>query len=630
MGRRVAHRGPDGEGRYIDGALGLAHRRLAIIDVDGGQQPMVSADGHSVIVYNGAVYNYREIFADLEKRGRRPQTRSDTEAVLLAYEEWGLDFVDRLAGMFALAIWDARRRRLLLCRDRLGIKPLYVAETPGGLVFGSEVKALWSTPGVDTSVDLESLDEFMSLGYVVQPRSMMRGVRKIEPGTMLTVEPGSVAATRRYWNVRFSPDSGPSARAWADEVRAVFDDVTRIHLRSDVPSGVLLSGGVDSSIVAATVARSSGGAPIDSFCIGVDIPGASTEFSWARKVARAIGTRHHERRLSSDDHTALLRDAAGFIDEPLADPASAQLLGVCRFARESGVKVLLSGEGADELFFGYGAYPKMYAIELAQRLVPSSTLAGVVLPALRRAADALSRLPRLSTYLHLAGEPLERRYLGVNLFDPAGKARLYRGDVRASLAGHDVSAGVGRFYDDAGGNEPMSRMAAFDCRAWLVDDILLRSDRMSMAAAIELRIPFLDHRLVELAGRIPSRHKVHGRTGKVVLKRAFANRIPAEVIRRPKFGFPTPIREIFRQAFGREAEALLTAPDATTAGFFDRRAVHDLFDTHRAGVDQSRLLYQIYALESWGRAAAAGAAPAGEHGAPDLRSRPPAGGEAPP
>lgn len=604
MAQRLVHRGPDGEGRHLAGALGFAHRRLSIIDLEAGAQPMIGESG-CVLVFNGEIYNYRELFAELSQRGLRARTRSDTEALLLAYEAWGLDFVDHLTGMFALALWDPREQRLVLCRDRLGIKPLYLADTPDGLVFASEVKALWGTKGVDMSIDLESLDEFMSVGYVTQPRSLMHGVRKVEPGTMVIVSPGKEPTTRRYWCVGFSPDPRPSEGDWAEELGALFADVTRAHLQSDVPFGVLLSGGIDSTIVAATTMRSPGVASLDSFCVGVDIPGSEPEFAWARQVSRAIGTRHHEHHLDAEEHLRLIREAMTSVDEPIADPVCAQLLGVCRFARESGMKVLLSGEGADELFFGYGAYPKMKAIELWQTLLPRTALTSLIAPMLRSAAASLARLPRLSTYLTLGGSTLEQRYLGVNLFDPRLKSRLYRPSVKEALEDYEVSSSLGRFYDGAGGGELMSKMAAFDCRTWLVDNILYRSDLMSMAASIELRVPFLDHRLVELAQRIPARHKVRWKTGKVVLRRAFADRVPKAVLSRKKLGFPTPLREMFKRGFGHEAEEALTSASSVTSTYFDREAVRALFDEHRRGIDQGRVLYQLYALESWGRAAQA-------------------------
>ncbi|MFO0758749.1 MAG: asparagine synthase (glutamine-hydrolyzing) [Byssovorax sp.] len=608
MAQPMLHRGPDGEGRFIDGALGLAHRRLSIIDLESGAQPMIGQSGCAV-VFNGEIYNYAALFTELEASGLRARTRSDTEALLLAYERWGLDFVHHLTGMFAFALWDPREELLVLGRDRLGIKPLYLAHTPGGLAFASEIKALFGVTGIDTSIDLESLDEFMSVGYVTQPRSLVRGIRKVEPGTLVTVTPAGKITERRYFSLDFSPDPLPSEREWADALRALFDEVTRDHLRSDVPFGVLLSGGIDSTIVAATAAKSIRPAPLDSFCIGVDLPGEAHDLDWARQVSRVLGTRHHERRLGADDLTALIRAAVASVDEPIADPVCAQLFGVCRLARDEGIKVLLSGEGADELFFGYGAYPKMHAIERAQRLVPQAALDRFIAPVFRAAADCLGRLPRVATYLKLGGSAIEQRYLGVNLFDPTLKHRLYRADVREALADFEVSDTLRRFYDGAGGEELLSRMAAFDCRTWLVDNILYRSDLMSMAASIELRVPFLDHRLVELAQRIPARHKVQGSTGKVVLRRAFADRIPSEVLRRPKLGFPTPVHAMFRRSFGHEAEETLTSRSAITSTYFDPSAVRALFNEHRRGVDQGRVLYQLYALESWGRATRARSIP---------------------
>jgi asparagine synthase (glutamine-hydrolysing) len=357
-------------------------------------------------------------------------------------------------------------------------------------------------------------------------------------------------------------------------------------------------------VIASTVARTPGVASLDTFTVGVDIPGAISEFAWARHVADSIGAKHHELRLREDEHTALLREVAEHIDQPLAEPVCAQLYGVCRLARAAGIKVLLSGEGADEIFSGYRVYPNMELIGRAQRLIPGPLLRGVVAPAFGRASGALGRFAKIAKLLSIAGEPLPRRYLGVNFFESALKARLYRGDVAEALRGHDVLATVARHYDGAGGPEALGQMAAFDCRAWLPDNILLRSDLMSMAASLEMRVPFLDHRLVELAQRIPARHKLTGRTGKVVMRRAFADRVPKAVLARPKIGFATPLRELFRLDFGREAEELLTGPGATTEAFFNRAAVRQCFADHRGGRENSRTLHQLYALESWGRALA--------------------------
>jgi asparagine synthase (glutamine-hydrolysing) len=504
----LRHRGPDGEGFFIDGSLGLAHRRLAIIDIEGGHQPMSTLDRALWIVYNGEVFNYVELLDELRSLGHEPQTRSDTEAVLLAYAQWGLDFASHLNGMWALALWDVERRRLVLSRDRLGIKPLYYAETQDGIVFGSELKALRTVPGVADAIDLEALDEFMTCGYVVRPRSLVRGAHKVLPGTTLTIDRDVGVKEHRYWSLRFEPDYRPSASEWARRIGDLFTDSVRLRLRSDVPLGTLLSGGVDSTLIAATLAELNGGGAhgIDSFCVGVDLPGVPQEFEWARDVADRLGLRHHEQRLTSAQYGDALTEACQLLDEPLVEPMVGQLLAVCRLAREY-VTVVLSGEGSDETWFGYYGYRTQYAIELLQKAVPAPVLRWLA-PALDRAAAALRFSPKAAKYARLAAEPLERRYLGLNYFDTTVKDSLYTPSVRDALAGKDARESMRELYDDAGGPEPLSRMAAVDCRAWLVDNTLLRSDYMSMAASLELRVPFLDYRLVELALRVPARFKV--------------------------------------------------------------------------------------------------------------------------
>lgn len=599
MAARMAHRGPDGEGLHLDGPVGLAHRRLAIIDLEGGAQPMATPDGDVWIAYNGEVFNYLELFEELKALGYHPRTHSDTEAVLLAYRAFGLDFPSRLNGMFAIAIWDAARRRLVLCRDRMGVKPLYVADTPDGVVFASEIKALRGVDGVDGAIDLDALDEYLTLGYVIHPRSIVRGVRKIEPGTLTCVDAGGVQ-TRRYWSLRFDPDPRPTEGEWAERLRALFDDAVRIRLRSDVPLGVLLSGGVDSTAIATTIAANGSAKGLDSFCIGVDVPGAVTEFEWARRVAERLGTRHHEERLSAEAHGDALFQAARLLDEPLAESMVGQLLAVCRLVRRH-VTVVLSGEGSDETWFGYTGYRTMYALELLQRTLPGPALRALGWAA-NRGADTLPLPAKVAKYLRLAAEPLERRYLGLNYFDTAVKDRLYSRGMRARLGGRDAREYVRRLYDDAGGPEPISRMAAVDCRAWLPDNTLLRSDLMSMAASVELRVPFMDYRLVELAARIPARHKVKLTQQKWILKRALADRLPPEVVSRRKVGFPTPLVQLFRGDWGRKAEEVLLSPCAATADLFDLEAVRTLIAEHRAGQnDWSRQLFQLLILQIWAR-----------------------------
>lgn len=609
MAWSLRHRGPDGAGLHLSGALGLAHRRLAIIDREGGAQPMSTRDGQVWIAYNGEVYNFVELLDELRARGHEPRTRSDTEAVLLAYEQWGLDFPRHLNGMFAVAIWDQRARRLVLCRDRMGIKPLYYTETVGGVAFASEIKALRALPGVAQEIDLEALDEYMTCGYVSHPRSMVRGVKKVDPGTMVVVEPERGVSTRCYWRLAFHPDHGPPLDQWLEEIRELFTDAVRLRLRSDVPLGVLLSGGVDSTLIAATTARLRGDpGSVNSFCVGLDMPGAVNEFAWARQVAAKLGLRHHEQHLTWQEYGAVLLEAIQLLDEPLVG----QLLAVARQARQE-VTVVLSGEGSDETWFGYSGYRVQYGLELLQKLMPERArrhLTGL----LDGAAGVVPMSSRMAKLLHLAVEPLERRYLGLNYFDTHIKDLVYAPRMRARFAERDAREIMRRFYDHAGGPEPLSRMAAVDCRTWLVDNTLLRSDLMSMAASLELRTPFLDHRLVELAARIPARLKVLPHDQKVILKRALADRLPRAVARRRKVGFPTPLAALFRGDWGREAQEVIAQPSPATAELFDRERLHWMMEEHRAGRnDWSRVLFQVLMLERWSRALARPAEPPPSH-----------------
>lgn len=612
MARRMDHRGPDGEGFWIEpresgGSIGFAHKRLAIIDLEGGYQPMKNADESLVIVFNGEIFNYLELFEELEAFGLHPQTKSDTEAILLAYQAWGLEFPKKLNGMFAIALWDTKKRRLVMVRDRMGVKPLYYAESDDGVTFASELKALrglgGGSDGVDTSLDPEAFDDFMTIGYVVNPRCIVRGVKKMEPGTMMVLEEGKAPRSHHYWKFQFVPDGSKSGSDWEEEIRALFDDAVKLRLRSDVPLGVLLSGGVDSSVIAATVARDAGGsAGVDSFCTGVDVPGATTEFEWARQMAERIGTRHHELRLSAEENGALLIESSALLDEPLAEPMVAQLLAVCRLARKH-VTVVLSGEGSDETWFGYTAYRTMYAIELAQQLFPRKALDALG-PVIDQLATTLPVSAKVAKHLRNLAEPLERRYLGLNYADPTLKRSIYSAEMRDRFAERDSRESMRRLYDMQGGPETISRMAAVDCRGWLVDNTLLRSDLMSMAASVELRVPFLDYRLVELAGRVPAKFKVRPTDQKAILKRALKDRLPDAVAKRRKIGFPTPLVPLFRSPWGNKAEEAIMNPTKTSKGLFDLEFVAKMFADHREGRnDYSRPLVQILMFEYWAKAA---------------------------
>jgi asparagine synthase (glutamine-hydrolysing) len=597
MAKLLGHRGPDGEGFFEHGHLALGHKRLAIIDLEGGRQPMRSGD--LTISYNGEVFNYLELLRELSQRGVPAKSQSDTEAILLSYAEYGLDFVQRLNGMFAFALWDEAKQRLLLVRDRMGVKPLYYAFTKDGVVFASELKALRVAAGVDGSLDLEAFDDYMTLGYVVHPRSIARGIRKLDPGTMLILEEGKEPKFSTYWRLAFHPDYSKSEDQWAEELKSVFEDAVRLRLRSDVPLGVLLSGGVDSTAIATTQARlspNSGG--LNSYTVGVDVPGAINEFQWAREVANSLGTTHHELRLTSEENGAHLVEAASMLDEPLVEPMVGQLLAVCRLARKK-VTVLLSGEGADETWLGYSAYRRMYLLEKLRQLLPSSVVRNAR-PLLEFVASHVTIPASKLKQLRNALEPLERGYLGLNNFDPLQRLKLYSSSTRNVLLHRDVRESMRLLYDDAGGPETMSRMAAVDCRGWLVDNTLARSDVISMAASLELRVPFMDYRLVELAMRVPASFKVRGGSHKWILKRALRDRVPSTIANRKKMGFPTPLASLLRGRWGRQAEAELMDPSRTSKELFERDRIRRMFRDHRAGRnDFSMPIIQLLMFEYW-------------------------------
>jgi asparagine synthase (glutamine-hydrolysing) len=621
MARRLAHRGPDGEGTHLDGAVGLAHRRLSIIDREGGAQPMATSGPELVVTFNGEIYNYVELSRELRAKGHVFHSRSDTEVLLRAYAEWGLDCVSHFNGMFAFALWDPARRRLVLGRDRLGVKPLFYAETRDGVVFASEMKALVGVPTLDLSLHLGALAEYLMLGYVVNPRSMISGIQKLGAGELRVYQAGREPSTHKYWRHRFEPDERRGAAETQHRLRELFDDSVKLRLRSDVPVGVLLSGGVDSTAIASTVAavRAEGLDGIATFCVGVDVPGAETEFEPARKVAAALGTEHHELRLDVETHSALLLEASSLLDEPLAEPMIGQLLGVCRLAREHG-PVLLSGEGADETWLGYTPYRTMYALGLAQHVVPGSAA---------RAAAAwagTSTHPfarRLRRYAALLPERLEDRYLGLNDFDGDVKVRLLSDDVQRALVGRDPYASLRALYDDTRGLHPIARMAAVDSRAWLVDNSLARSDIMSMAASVEVRLPFMDYRLVELAERTQVGQRIGPTDQKIALKRALADRIPAEVRKRRKVGFPTPLPELFRGPWGSSAREVLENPSPWTEPLFDRKLITTMLDQQRTGAaDWSRTLFQLLVLEHWSRATSDASRPRGWRVSPSVAPAP--------
>jgi asparagine synthase (glutamine-hydrolysing) len=593
MNETLRHRGPDSDGIAIDGPVGLAMRRLSIIDLAGGDQPIANEDGSAMVVQNGEIYNYRELRAGLERAGHRFSTRSDTEVLVHLYEERGPRFVSELRGMFGLALWDRSRRRLVLARDRFGIKPLYYRVESGTLSFGSELKALLRQPGFSREIDPDALEAFLAFNSIPAPLTVFREARKLPAGHLLVWDGGEVAIERYA-----QPTPAPAAElrtepeeALAEELRERLADSVRAHLVADVPVGVMLSGGIDSCALAA-LAASETAEPINTFSIGFE-ESSFNELDRARLVAERFGTDHHE-LVVRPDAVELLPSIVEAFDEPFADSSALPTYLVAELAAGS-VKVALSGEGGDELFGGYYTYA---ADLLAPRLAPLARLARPIVERLPSSSSKVSldyRAKRFVQAAHLP--PLERHHGWKEIFSPEARAELL---VAGRHRGRDPLEIWRARYVETEGCDELARLQDVDLRVYLVDDLLVKTDRASMAHSLEARVPFLDPVVAELALALPRSAKVRGLAKKRLLRKALAPLLPREVVRGRKQGFSIPVAAWLRgelEPFAREA----LAPDVIARqGFFDAGVVTRLLDHHVAGrEDLSRQLWGLLSFTLW-------------------------------
>ncbi len=600
MNRALAHRGPDGEGVFVSEHCGLAHRRLAVIDLETGQQPVVSGDGRAALVFNGEIYNFRELREELARSGHVFRTHGDAEVILALYREHGEACVHRLRGMFAIAIWDGPRRRMWLARDRIGIKPLYYSWDGRRLLFASEVKGILEHPGVSRALDPAAIDDYLTYAYIPAPRSAFRDVRKLEAGHMLSVTERGVTDTA-YWDV----DLGPHAAARFPEAAAALLGTVResvgAHLVSDVPLGALLSGGLDSSAVTGLMAACTA-EPVHAISVG--FPGADAdELPYARIAARAFGARQDEVRVA-EPSADLLDTLAWHYDEPFADPSATPTFLLCEAARRR-VTVCLSGDGGDESFCGY----RRYRVAVTQGGLAAAVRERVGAEAL---AGSLARAPsgrwlpkplrRESLLTRFGRTPEEQYRAGMTLFSAELKERLYAPEWAARLAGHDPASVLAPHLARAEGWDPVARLQYLDFKTYLADGILTKVDRASMAHGLEVRVPLLDHRVVEFAASLPSRYKVSRGQGKLVFKRALRGLVPREILTRRKAGFTPPMDRWFRGNLAPLVEERVFAPDAFVAEVFDRRALRSLWQGHLDGTrSAASQLWAALMLESWAR-----------------------------
>jgi asparagine synthase (glutamine-hydrolysing) len=592
MSACLAHRGPDDEGFYLEGPLGLAHKRLTILDTSRrGRQPMFTDDGAVAVTFNGEIYNFVELRAELEAKGAVFHTRTDTEVLLHLWREHGEDLVEHLNGMFAFAIWDREAGTLFLARDRLGIKPLYYTLGEEGLSFASEVKALLAVGRRRPGVRLEMLDAYMSVGYVPTERTLFQGIEKLQPGWCLRVDREGVRL-RQYWDLKVDPQEMSEADA-VREATELLTDAVRLQLRSDVPLGVFLSGGVDSSAVVALM-HEMGIRDIRTFTVAYDFGPQFDETRYARQVAEQFGTRHREVFVTPREFRDFIPDLVWHMDEPVTESAAISLFYVAKLARED-VVVVLSGEGSDEVFGGYPIYKYMQTLERYRRL-PARLRNGVLNPALGLLGAKWRKYTRLS------GLPLAERYTGVSFYETPTKEALYRPEMRARFNGTAMPGLLRPYYDKTEGQDPLLRMMYLDVKSWLPDDLLIKADKMTMASSVELRVPFLDHRLVELGGRLPPDLRIRGWTTKYVLKKAMEGRLPHEILHRGKMGFPTPLARMFAGDLRGYVADVLLSDRSLDRGYFRPEAVRTLVGDHLGGErDHHRVLWQLLVLEEWHR-----------------------------
>lgn len=597
MCRTIAHRGPDGEGYHVDDRAALGMRRLAIIDVAGGDQPVYNEDRTVAAVFNGEIYNFRELRGKLTARGHRFTTDGDTEVLVHLYEEHGDDLVGHLRGMFAFAVWDTTRRRLLLARDRVGKKPLYYRQAGSSLAFASELKALVVDPSVPREVDPVALHHYLTYQYVPAPWSIYRGVSKVPPGHLLVWEEGE-ARLRRYWKLDFTPRPVSSEQEAAEHVRQLLLDATRVRMVSERPLGAFLSGGIDSSAVVAAMARLSD-RPVKTFCIGFDEP-RYDERAYAASVARRYGTDHHEFVVAGSSALDVLPRVTRQFDEPFADSSSIPSFFVAELSRRQ-VTVVLNGDGGDECFGGYLRYAFMNRVG---RIEPPSALRGTlrrVGSALMR-ADARSRLRRVGRGMQVLAETPQRRYASLMAyFTSEAKDTLYTEEMREQVAGVDSYELIQQVFNSSRADEDVNRLLDVDVNTYLPGDLLVKVDISTMAHSLEARSPFLDHHLMEWAAGLPGRWKVDGQVTKALLKKAMAPWLPSDLITRPKAGFGVPLAEWLRGELRPLAFDLLVDHTARSRGLFKPEVVRRLLKDHVEGRDRADQLWALLQFELWQR-----------------------------
>lgn len=601
MNERQHHRGPDEGDLHIETGVGLGHRRLSVIDLSTGQQPLFNENGSVVIVFNGEIYNFRELMAELAGHGHVFRTQSDTEVIVHAWEQWGEACVGRLRGMFSFAIWDRNAKIFFVARDRLGIKPFHYAQTADGcFIFGSELKALLAHPGLKRAIDPCAVEEYFAYGYVPEPRTIYQNVLKLEPGHTLTLRVGEpLPQPQRYWDVPFSPLGALSEADAIDELNERLREAVQSHMVADVPLGAFLSGGVDSSAIVATMAGLTK-EPVNTCSIAFNDP-AYDESIYAAQVAAQYKTRHHSETVDKDDY-ALLDTLADLYDEPYADSSAIPTYRVCELARKR-VTVALSGDGGDENFAGY----RRHRLAMAEQRVRSAmplTLRKPLFGVLGKIYPKADRAPRFlrakTTFEALSRDLAEGYFHGVSVMPDRLRAQLFSPAFRASLQGHAAFEVMRGHAAAAPTDDPLSLIQYLDMKTWLPGDILTKVDRASMAHALEVRVPLLDHQLVEWISGLPSSLKLRGQEGKYIFKKTLEPQLSNDILYRDKMGFSIPLASWFRGPLRQRVREALLGPVMADSGIFDMGFVTEMVEQHQSGRrDYSAPIWMLLMFEAF-------------------------------
>jgi len=597
----MSYRGPDSRGQWADASqkVRLGHLRLSILDPrPEGAQPMhlMTPNGKLSMVFNGEVYNYREIREELREMGWTFNTETDSEVVLVSYAVWGVDCVKRFNGMFAIAIYNDKTQELFLLRDRLGIKPLYYHQTSDGIIFASEMKAIQSLIG-HGSLQTPLIHQYMNYGYITGTDTLDGNIKKLPPAHYLILAPNKLETTVRYWNIerKFTPINNITEESeWLQSLERTLCDAIELRLRADVPVGVFLSGGLDSSLVVALLAKRLN-RPLKTFSVrysGDEYGDYYDESVYAEKVSKLFGTEHTTYTMDSASFEKYIPEYVRVMDEPVTEAASIALHYLSEVTKDH-VTVVLSGEGADELFAGYDLYRYMITLERIRKAITP-----IGAQALAKLARQLPNGHKIRKYAEMMAEPFEKRYRGISIYDSSYQDKLYQESFKSQ---QPKTAFTDSIMQQTAGKDLLSRMLEFDTRTWLPDDLLIKADRMSMASSLELRVPFLDYRMVEMAAKTPSNMKIRNGSGKWALKKIAERYLPDEIVHREKRGFPSPLARMFQGPLkGYTIKHLVDDADSPLAAFFHMDEIKRICEEHWSKqADHHRLLWQLLVLNEW-------------------------------